>query len=112
MIYARAHDRTVAGDYYAAMAQIEKRLDLRLSAADDALTAPISSAGRIPLLALLTQLAEPQLEPALRLKLVEQMRELLLVEPVPAGPPETDSENLLLEVIRRETALVSLAEVW
>jgi hypothetical protein len=28
MLYARVHDRTVAEDYYAAMAQIEKDLDL------------------------------------------------------------------------------------
>ncbi len=29
MIYARVHDRTVAKDYYAAMADIEKQLDLQ-----------------------------------------------------------------------------------
>lgn len=29
MIYARVHDRTVAKDYYTAMADIEKQLDLQ-----------------------------------------------------------------------------------
>jgi site-specific recombinase XerD len=95
MIYARVHDKTVAGDYYAAMNQIEKSLDLRLVG-----PTPINGNGRVSeaeraqLLEQLTQLAQPHLAADLRLKLVEQMRRLLSGETPAAWSPAPEPENL------------------
>jgi len=81
MIYARVHDRTVAEDYYAAMAQIEKSLDLAgeqvpAAGAGDASVA-MSAGERLQLLELIGRLAEPQLDPEVRISLVEQIRRVL-----------------------------------
>ena len=78
MIYTRVHDRTVAEDYYAAMAQIEKFLDLTdgTDAADNA-NDPMDASERAQLLGLATQLAVPQLGLDARLDLVAQMRRVL-----------------------------------
>jgi hypothetical protein len=81
MIYARVHDRTVAEDYYAAMAQIEKSLDLAAGQGPAAGTgdtgAQVSAGERAQLLELLNRLAEPQLVPEVRMSLVEQIRRTL-----------------------------------
>jgi site-specific recombinase XerD len=86
MIYARAHDHTVARDYYTAMAKIERRLDpspssgqvpdaeqVPVARADNA-GEPVSVDERTRLLALADRLAEPLLSLEARLVLVEQMR--------------------------------------
>jgi len=81
MIYARVHNRTVAEDYYAAMARIEKQLDP--NADHDPVTRANNTGGpegpgeRARLRALLDRLAEPQLGLDARLELVEQMRRVL-----------------------------------
>jgi integrase/recombinase XerD len=81
MIYTRVHDRTVAEDYYAAMAQIEKGLDLAVGAdATDNTGDPISAGERAQLLELASQLAVPQLDLDVRLDLVDQMRQVLQCE--------------------------------
>jgi hypothetical protein len=81
MIYARVHDRTVAEDYYTAMAEIEKNLDL---AAEQAPAAETGDSGvttsvkeRVQLLELLNRLTEPQLDPEVRMGLVGQIRRVL-----------------------------------
>jgi hypothetical protein len=81
MIYARVHDRTVAEDYYAAMAEIEKNLDLAAgqpsaSGTNDAGVA-LSTGERVQLLELIGRLAEPQLDAEVRMSLIEQIRQLL-----------------------------------
>jgi hypothetical protein len=76
MVYARVHDQTVADDYYAAMSQVEKRLDL-LGIQQEAST-PIAESERTQLLALTTQLEQPELSLDTRLEITAQMRELLL----------------------------------
>mgnify|MGYP000067777505 CR=1 FL=1 len=76
MVYARVHDRTVAQDYYAAMAEVEKRLDLAASPGDS-LGEPMREDEREQLLGLATQLAAPDLSAEMRLVLVARMRELL-----------------------------------
>jgi site-specific recombinase XerD len=89
MVYARVHDRTVAEDYYAAMAQIEKRLDLTvgMDVIDDT-GDPIDADERAQLLELVGQLATPQLGPDVRLDLVAQMRRVLRREtPVQVESP-------------------------
>jgi site-specific recombinase XerD len=81
MVYARVHNRTVADDYYAAMAKIEEQLDP--STEQDPVArkgntgAPMSIGERARLLALLDRLVEPQLDLETRLALVAQMRGVL-----------------------------------
>ncbi len=80
MIYARGHDRTAAEDYYAAMAQIKKSLDLTTGQApgakrDDADVA-MSASERAQLLELLSRLANPHLDYEAHLDLLEQMHQI------------------------------------
>lgn len=79
MTYARVHDQTVADDYYAAMARVEKRLDLSGSEGERARQSP--TVERTRLLELVDRLVEPAVGVELRLDLVAQMR--LLLEQVP-----------------------------
>jgi hypothetical protein len=111
MIYARVHDRTVAGDYYAAMNQIEKGLDLALAEPTNG-NGRVSEEERIHLLELISRLAEPRLDLDLRLNLVEQMRRLLSGEIPQAWPPETEPENQLFEMICPAVPLDAVAPVW
>ena len=69
MIYARVHDRTVAEDYYTAMAKVENRLALATEIGE--------TDGYAYLLQLTDRLAEPQLDLDTRLDLVAQMRLVL-----------------------------------
>ena len=96
MIYARVHDRTVADDYYTAMKNVETHLEL----VGDIPKAPetISESGKGQLLALVEQLAQPEVSPETRLDLAMQIRNVLtgnraayLVAPAPC------SERQLLE---------------
>jgi site-specific recombinase XerD len=75
MIYARVHDRTVAADYYAAMAEVEERLELDPSPADAQRT--ITADERAQVLLLADCLAEPDLSLEARLDVVAQVRRLL-----------------------------------
>jgi site-specific recombinase XerD len=75
MIYARAHDQTVADDYYRAMRSVERRLNLlgEVVAEDE----PVADGERAELLALAVQLAQPELSFDLRLEMVAHMRRVL-----------------------------------
>jgi integrase/recombinase XerD len=75
MIYARVHDQTVADDYYAAMSQIEKRLDL--PGVQEEKSAPLHDDERTQLFELTSQLELPDLNLDARLSIVSQMREVL-----------------------------------
>ncbi len=77
LIYARVHDETVASDYYAAMARIEKSLEIPAKTADVKEPSNDDAVPRLQLLAVIDQLAVPQLGVELRLDLVTQMRHLL-----------------------------------
>jgi len=76
MIYARAHDRTVAEDYYGAMKRIEQELDL-VGLPPTNGNGRVSEAERSQLLAVANRLADPQLGYEGRLALVEQMHLVL-----------------------------------
>ena len=76
MIYARVHDQTVADDYYTAMSQVEKRLEL--IGAPASTQEPIAENERAQLLEFTTQLAAPELSTEIRLELVAHIREVLL----------------------------------
>ena len=74
MIYAKAHDQTVADDYYAAMGRIEQRLEIVPVDAEEPLE---PDAEKTALLSLTEQLAQPELSLEMRLLLVAQMRAIL-----------------------------------
>lgn len=87
MIYARVHDQTVADDYYAAMQQIEKRMDLLGTQPE--VSVPIDNHERTQLLELTAQLEQPELNLETRLNIVSQMRAMLVV-------PKIDQTNYAL----------------
>ena len=72
LIYARVHDRTVADDYYAAMARIEKGLTPASKRPK-----PRDEQTRKQLLKLTRELAQPRLSRPARLGLAKQMRQVL-----------------------------------
>jgi integrase/recombinase XerD len=76
MIYARVHDQTVAEDYYAAMSQIEKRLEL-LRDQENSPQLP-HALTRSQLLDLTTKLSETELSQVERIQIAIQMRHLIL----------------------------------
>ncbi len=75
MTYARVHDRTVADEFYRAMAEIEKHLDLKVD--PPSAVQAVGEETRLQLLDCVSQLAVPDLEPRTRLQLVERMRLVL-----------------------------------
>jgi site-specific recombinase XerD len=107
MIYARVHDRTVAEDYYTAMAQIEKYLDL--TAGTDATDDSISAGERTQLLELVGRLAEPQLGLDVRLDLVAQMRRVLHCEAPEQVESPTDGNG---KGAAAWVVLASVAQSW
>jgi integrase/recombinase XerC len=74
MIYAKAHDQTVADDYYAAMGRIEQRLEIVPVEPEDP---PETDPEQEELLSLTEQLVQPELSLDARLILVAQMRTIL-----------------------------------
>ena len=72
MIYARAHDQTVADDYFAAMQRIEQRLDIAPETNDEV----VKVQERAQVLRWVERLAQPELCLEDRLSAVEQLREL------------------------------------
>ncbi len=82
MIYARVHNQTVADDYYQAMSQVEKRLEL--IRAPEKTQEPLPEEARDRLLAFAEQLAQPDLDTAVRLEIAAQMRLLLRREEITA----------------------------
>jgi hypothetical protein len=76
MIYARVHDQTVADDYYAAMSQVEKRLELLPDQENS--RAMHNTVMRNQLLELTTKLAEPDVDREERINLAIQIRHLIL----------------------------------
>jgi hypothetical protein len=74
MVYARVHDRTVAQDYYAAMAQIEKAMSIDMEVET---SKTLERSDRELLLKLIDRLAEQRLSADSRQLLVEQMRGVL-----------------------------------
>jgi integrase len=73
--YARVHDHTVSADFYAAMARIEKQLELAKVEPAEPLTIPLFT--HAALLSLVNRLAEPELESTTRLELVGQLQSIL-----------------------------------
>jgi hypothetical protein len=77
MIYARAHDQTVADDYFAAMQRVEQRLDI---APPEPIPEVVEEPERIELFACLEQLVLPELCLHERLEIVHQLRQVLAIQ--------------------------------
>lgn len=75
LTYARAHDQTVAEDYFTAMSSVERRLELVDEPEEK--EEPVSKGERAELLALAEQLAQPEVGHAMRLEIAARMRTLL-----------------------------------
>jgi hypothetical protein len=96
MIYARVHDQALAEDYYAAMSQIEKRLELCCEAPANPVPLSLAELGKFD--ELIRRLTEPTLEVDSRLEIAAQMRQLLnrwYTTSTPANviPREVHDEN-------------------
>jgi hypothetical protein len=91
--YARAHDRTVAEDYYAAMEVVEKGLEAIPPEKEDDADPPVNDDERAQLLELAMRLAEPELDVETRLDLVEQMCEVLNHRTPKDEEQPTENEN-------------------
>ena len=76
MIYARAHDQTVADDYFAAMQRIEQRLEIALEANQEKSDEVVKVQERTQVLGWVKQLAQPTLSYSDRLSIAGQLREL------------------------------------
>lgn len=78
MVYAKAHDENVAEDYFAAMARVEARLDLRGGQKKN--RGSLNSEQRRELLGLAEKLATPELCENERMTLAGQMQTVLLLK--------------------------------
>jgi site-specific recombinase XerD len=81
MIYARAHDQTVAEDYFSAMQRIEERLDIEPKE-EKAKDVKVQE----QLLFFVEQLSQPEIGILERLSIAEQLRQLFGVEPLYSSP--------------------------
>uniref|UniRef100_A0A7C4KXF0 Tyr recombinase domain-containing protein n=1 Tax=Bellilinea caldifistulae TaxID=360411 RepID=A0A7C4KXF0_9CHLR len=75
LTYARAHDQTVAEDYFTAMSSVERRLELVDEPEEK--EEPVSEGERAELLALAEQMVIPELCYQIRLEIAARMRTLL-----------------------------------
>jgi len=93
MIYARAYDQTVEADYFAAMGRIEQRL--QISPQPESVEPLITMEEKTQILLLVEGLANPEADLEQRLRLLEQIRGLLLGSlsiPVMTLQPGSDSQ--------------------
>lgn len=91
MIYARAHDQTVADDYFSAMSRVEQRLELAQPAQPEPETETPAEVVKVlepaRVLAWMEQLADPDLDYPERLEIVAGLKLVLRLEPAGEHPP-------------------------
>ena len=80
MIYARAHDQTVAEDYFSAMQRVEERLDIVQPKREESVVEVTPSPEYAQALALAEELALPELSLDGRLAIAQRLRELFGAE--------------------------------
>jgi hypothetical protein len=95
MIYARAHDQTVAEDYFAAMQRVEERLNILPEPKQDAEDEVVKV--QTELFQLIEQLELPELRSEQRIDIACQLRQLLVTHPEHA-PPKSSSRQLILAI--------------
>jgi hypothetical protein len=87
LTYARAHDQTVAEDYFTAMGSVEKRLDL-FGEEVEKTSEPLREEERVELLSLAGQLAQPEVSVKQRMEIAFRMCQML-----GGTPAKTQNEN-------------------
>jgi site-specific recombinase XerD len=90
MIYARAHDQTVAEDYFAAMGRVEQRLEIGTASKEEPLeeNSVVKVLEPTQLLLWVERLALPELHPQERVEIAESLkRALSLSQANPTAPP-------------------------
>ncbi len=100
MTYARAHDQTVADDYYTAMASVEESLEF-LGYGQDERTRPLNGDERARILTFADSLARPDIGYTERIAVVTQIKRVL-------GWKEVNGNNV--ERMKREHCQRSLHE--
>jgi hypothetical protein len=89
MIYARAHDQTVAEDYFSAMARVEERLEIVPPKQEEPVAETTPPPEYEQVLALAEELSLPELSLDERLAIAQRLRELFGAEQA-LSPPEED----------------------
>lgn len=79
MIYAKAHDQTVAEDYFAAMERVEQRLDIVPTEPEETIDV-VNVQERNQILEFAEQLAQPEISFSERLSISDQLRVLFGAE--------------------------------
>jgi hypothetical protein len=77
MVYARVHDRTIAGDYYSAMALVGRRMTL--AGWSVGVHAPLGDEELGMLFDYVDQLAHPDLGRAIRMEVAGRMKQILAI---------------------------------
>jgi len=96
MIYARAHDQTVAEDYFAAMARVEERLEIVPPKQEEPAVEITPKPEYAQVLALAEELSLPELGLNGRLAIAARLRELFGAEQT-LSPPEESMQLLRCE---------------
>jgi len=107
MIYAQVHNKSVSDDYYTAMSQIEKQLDLVYTHSENSKEV-ISECERDQLLLLIDQLAENQVQDSL-VGIVEEMRCLLSKSSIALSSTLTTIEDCSFD--SKSTPVLEITEV-
>ena len=97
MIYAKAHDQTVAEDYFSAMQRVEERLEIVPSRQEEFAIEIMLRPEYEQVLALAEELALPALSLEGRLAIAQRLRELFGAEKE-HSPPEGSKELLRCEL--------------
>jgi hypothetical protein len=97
MIYARAHDQTVAEDYFAAMKRVEQRLEIVPPKQEEPVAETTPNPEYEQVLALAEELSLPELNLDGRLAIAQRLRELFGAEQT-LSPPEESMELVRCEV--------------
>jgi site-specific recombinase XerD len=96
MIYARAHDQTVAEDYFAAMERVEQRLEVTPPKQEETVTETTPKPEYEQVLALAEELSLPELSLDGRLAIAQRLRDLFGAEQA-LSPPEENMELVRCE---------------
>lgn len=88
MVYARAHDQTVADDYFAAMSRVEQRLDIVSEPKQGLEDEVVNVQENAQIIVWVEQLAMPELSQQERLEIAESLKQALSLSiPIQHPPP-------------------------
>jgi hypothetical protein len=109
MIYARAHDQTVAEDYFTAMQRVEQRLEILPKPEQKTKSEALNGQGHKQVSEMIDLLALPELCFEQRLDVLAELRELLGTV-YEHAPPQSDKTNWRFKVHRYPSK--SISEMW